>query len=130
MSQALAVWWDASVVGTLRLEASGRMTFRYSDEWLAGADKPSLSVSLPKRPQPFRQRECRPFFAGLLPEEGQRLAVARRLGISAANDFGLLEAIGGDVAGAISLWPEGQSPPVAAGESVRTKPLDEKELAI
>lgn len=79
----------------------------------------AISFSLPKRPEPFKQRQCRPFFAGLLPEESQRVAVAGVLGISKRNDFAFLEALGGDVAGALSLWPEGETPPVfdPAGEA-------------
>jgi serine/threonine-protein kinase HipA len=47
-----------------------------------------------------------------LPEESQRDVIAAALGISKGNDFAFLEALGGDVAGALSLWPEGQAPPV------------------
>lgn len=108
MIRALAVWWDGAIVGTLRLDPHGDMTFRYAQEWL-DASRPSLSISLPKRVEPFKRRETRAFFAGLLPEEAQRRAVARALGISQGNDFRLLDALGGDVAGALSLWPEGQT---------------------
>jgi serine/threonine-protein kinase HipA len=72
---------------------------------------PPLSVSLPKRDAAFRKRDCRPFFAGLLPEEGQREAVAKVLGVSSANDFSLLDRLGGEVAGAIELLPGGMQPP-------------------
>ncbi len=47
-----------------------------------------------------------------LPEESQRNVIAGALGISKRNDFAFLEALGGDVAGALSLWPEGEAPPV------------------
>ena len=40
------------------------------------------------------------FFVNLLPEGRVREAVARQLGLSATNDFGLLEAVGGECAGA------------------------------
>ena len=32
---------------------------------------------MPKRTEPYTRRECRPFFGGLLPEEGQRKAALR-----------------------------------------------------
>jgi serine/threonine-protein kinase HipA len=114
VTRALAVWWDGVIVGTLRLDSHGDMTFRYAEEWLDAASRPALSISLPKRAEPFKRRATRAFFAGLLPEEAQRRAVASALGISRGNDFRLLEALGGDVAGALSLWPEGQAPPVAS----------------
>lgn len=128
MSRALSVWWDGAVVGTLRVDRHGTMRFAYAPEWLADSSRQPLSMSLPKRSKPFNQRECRPFFAGLLPEEAQLEAVARALGISERNDFGLLEALGGDVAGALSLWPEGDTPPTADAAGNATA-LDDGTLA-
>ena len=104
------------------------MAFQYGEEWLADSSQPPLSMSLPKKREPFKRRACRPFFAGLLPEESQREAVARKLGVSKANDFKLLEALGGDVAGALSLWPEGELPP-APDASAQPKPFDDQHLA-
>ncbi len=88
------------------------MQFTYAEEWLARDDSPALSCSLPKRREPFRRRLCRPFFEGLLPEGAQRDAVARVLGVSPDNEFGLLERLGGEVAGALTLWPKGETPPL------------------
>ena len=110
MTKALSVWWGNSVVGTLSLNRHGEMRFTYSDAWLANATNSALSVSLPKRPESFGRRECRPFFEGLLPEAAQRDAVAKALGISSGNEFKLLDALGGDVAGALTFWPEGTTP--------------------
>ncbi|MPZ19803.1 MAG: type II toxin-antitoxin system HipA family toxin [Luteitalea sp.] len=109
----LSVWWEGAVVGTLQVNQHGEMRFAYAADWLADSSRPAISFSLPKRPEPFKQRQCRPFFAGLLPEESQRDVIAGALGISKRNDFAFLEALGGDVAGALSLWPEGDTPPVA-----------------
>lgn len=85
-------------------------------------------MSLPRKAEAFTRRECRPFFGGLLPEEGQLEAVARTLGISKGNDFKLLEALGGDVAGALTLWPEGERPP-APGATAQPHPLDDERVA-
>lgn len=46
------------------------------------------------RQERFKRSECRPFFAGLLPEELQRHLIARSLGVSENNDFVLLDKIG------------------------------------
>jgi len=127
MTRALSVWWDGAIVGTLRVDPHGEMSFVYAAEWLADASRPAVSFSLPKMEEPFNRRECRPFFAGLLPEEAQRDAVAGALGLSARNDFGLLEALGGDVAGALTLWPEGDTPPVA-NPSAEPRALEDDEL--
>ena len=110
--RTLSVWWDRVVVGTLQVNQHGQMRFTYAADWLADTSRPAISFSLPKQEQPFTQRQCRPFFAGLLPEEAQRDVIAGALGISRGNDFAFLEALGGDVAGALSLWPAGEVPPV------------------
>lgn len=111
MTRTLSVWWGRAIAGTLKVNAHGEMRFAYWPEWLADPARPAISFSLPKRAEPYKQRQCRPFFAGLLPEESQRDAVAGALGISKRNDFAFLEALGGDVAGALSLWPDGEVPP-------------------
>jgi serine/threonine-protein kinase HipA len=127
MKRALSVWWNDAIVGTLRLDADGGMVFEYQTDWLAEPSRPALSLSLPKRSGLFKRRACRPFFAGLLPEEGQLDAIARKLGVSKTNDFGLLEALGGDVAGALTLWPQGEEPP--APDASEPKPFDDNEVA-
>ena len=127
MTRALDVWWEGRIAGQLTQDPHGALGFVYRPEWLRDADAPALSVSLPKREEPFSRRECRPFFGGLLPEESQRRAVARVLGVSPANDFALLDRLGGDVAGALQLLPPGEEPRVpAAGE--QPVPLDEAGL--
>lgn len=127
MKAALSVWWDRRIAGALRLDKHGDMSFAYDPVWLADDRAPALSASLPKRTESFNRRACRPFFGGLLPEEAQRAAAARALGVSQGNDFALLRALGGDVAGALTLWPEGETPP-APSDHVAPEPLDEHAL--
>ncbi len=127
MTKSLTVWWDGAVVGSLQIDEHGDLAFIYDTRWLADLSKPAISISLPKRPEPFTRRETRPFFAGLLPEEGQREAVARALGVSKDNDFRLLEQLGGDVAGALTLCPEGELPPAPAGLTT-AEPLEDARL--
>lgn len=75
----------------------------------------------------FNRRECRPFFAGLLPEEIQRKLIAQSFGVSERNDFSLLDKIGGECAGAVSLMPPGQRPDASRWTS---QPLTREELAL
>lgn len=110
MKRTLDVWWDSNIVGHLTQDEHGELGFLYAPAWLADAKSPPLSSSLPKRAKAFRRKEYRPFFAGLLPEESQREVVAQVLGVSRANDFSLLDRLGGDVAGAIELLPPGRKP--------------------
>lgn len=127
MIKSLSVWWDGARVGALQIDEHGDLAFTYATDWLADPERLAVSISLPKRAEPFGRRETRPFFAGLLPEEGQREAAARALGVSKANDFRLLEKLGGDVAGALTLWPEGEPPPAPQGLTA-SEPLNDESL--
>jgi serine/threonine-protein kinase HipA len=127
VTRSLSVWWDGALVGALRIDEHGDLGFAYDRTWLDDPARPPISQSLPKREEPFNRRETRPFFAGLLPEEAPRETVAKNLGISERNDFRLLEALGGDVAGALTLWPEGEAPPAQPGHFAN-HPLTDAEL--
>lgn len=125
-ARVLNVWWDGRIVGQFTQDRHGDIGFAYTEAWLEDENALPLSASLPKRPERFSRRECRPFFGGLLPEESQRLVAAQALGVSPANDFALLDRLGGDVAGALQLLPEDQEP-IAAGPITdqHQAPLDE-----
>ncbi len=130
MTRALTVWWEGTVVGSLTTDRHDAMRFAYDADWLADPAAPALSVSLPRRPEPFPPRQCRPFFEGLLPEGAQRDAVAAALGVSRANEFRLLERLGGEVAGALALWPAGETPPRFAAAGPVSAPADDELAAL
>ncbi|MGU9982562.1 type II toxin-antitoxin system HipA family toxin [Phreatobacter sp. HK31-P] len=127
MTRTLDIWWDGRLVGQLTQDRHGELGFAYAPDWLDDEAAQPLSASLPKRAEPFTRRECRPFFGGLLPEEGQRDAAAQALGVSRANDFALLDRLGGDVAGALQLLPPGEEPATLAPDQ-RPTPLDDAGL--
>jgi serine/threonine-protein kinase HipA len=122
----LVVHLNSEPVGDLEQDDSGLLEFRYHSEWLGRADATPLSRSLPLQADTFRGKHARAFFAGILPEEGPRQRIAAILGISERNDFAMLERIGGECAGAVSLLPEGLAPP-SAGDA-RLRELSEEEL--
>jgi len=84
----------------------GVLSFQYDKDYLASKAPLPLSRHLPLQSKSFEDRATRAFFANLLPEGGIRTQVARQVGVSPDNIFGLLEAIGGDCAGALSLVTE------------------------
>ena len=127
MSRVLDIWWDGRLVGRLMQPRPAALEFAYADDWLRDERAPVLSASLPKRAERYSRRECRPFFAGLLPEEVQRDRVARALGVSPLNDFVLLDRLGGDVAGALQLLPPGE-PPAEPDSDHSPQPLDDAAL--
>jgi serine/threonine-protein kinase HipA len=91
-------------VGDLAL-VEGRLQFSYSADWLQQSDAVPLSCSLPFQVEVFNDLQARPFFAGLLPEGKLRQLIARQFQVSKQNDFALLDHIGGECAGAVSLLP-------------------------
>ena len=127
MARILHVWLRDRLVGELQQDDSGQLRFRYAEEWLAAPDAVPLSVSLPLRDEGFSQKLARPFFAGLLPEETNRTLIAKSFGISKNNDFALLDRIGGECAGAVSLMPEGVPP--SGAEPGAYEAIDEARLA-
>ncbi len=66
---------------------------------------------MPLRKERFKRKECRGFFAGILPEDSKREIIAGNLGISARNDYAMLERIGGECAGAVTFLAHGQPLP-------------------
>ncbi len=116
MKGVLDVYLGRRLAGRLTPDEHGLTTFAYDAEWLAAPDAVPLSHSMPLHSGVFGRNECRAFFAGVLPESGKRSLVARNLGVSANNDYALLERIGGDCAGAVTFIESGKPLPPEKGE--------------
>lgn len=123
MADALDVYLNAQLTGRLR-EEKGRLLFAYDKAWLESGRFIPLSVTMPRQAEEFPDEVARVFFDNLLPEGDIRSAVAKLRRVSERNTFGLLEEIGGDCAGAISLWPEGHKPAPREGYA----PLSDSRL--
>jgi len=113
-----------TLVGALERTDQGRLRFSYMPGTPENLEPP-LSLSLRVRAEPYEDGECRGYFSGLLPEGGFLRAVARAFGVSASNAFSVLDAIGGECAGAVSLSPAGTGRPPTPGGP---RWLDEREL--
>ena len=96
MAKTLDVYLHRELVGHLIQNDGGQMVFDYAENWLHLPDATPLSHSLPLRQKRFTRKECRGYFAGVLPEESKREIIARNLGISERNDYAMLERIGGE----------------------------------
>src|SRR5471030_789417 len=111
MDRILDVYLHNDLAGHLIQDPRGQMVFEYVETWLNKPGATALSQSLPLRQKRFNRNECRGFFAGILPEQSKREIIARNLGISARNDYAMLEQIGGECAGAVTFVPAGQPLP-------------------
>jgi serine/threonine-protein kinase HipA len=126
MARTLDVYLHQHLVGQLIQDEHGQMVFDYAENWLNQPGAIALSHSLPLEKKRFSRDECRGFFGGILPEENQRKLIAKNLGISAKNDFAMLEQIGGECAGAVTFVPMGEGLPES---NYRYRALTGKELA-
>lgn len=115
MARTLDIYLEHALIGHLIQDDGGQIVFDYAPSWREKSAAFPISCSLPLRSERFTQRECKGFFGGILPEEGNRKLVARILAISENNDFALLERIGGECAGALTFVPQGNTPPTPDG---------------
>lgn len=125
MSRTLNIYLHDTFAGQMIQSDSGKLSFSYKEDYVEKKHAP-LSLSLPLRNETFEDDVVRAFFSGLLPDDIVRHRLARYLGVSEKNPFSLLEVIGGECAGALSLYPEGQTPPTPSEEDVEI--LDDKKL--
>ena len=123
MPDQLAVDLHGTTLGRLRRGAANRLLLTFTDEafdrWHAGSRV--LSVALPIQ---RGEHDATPFFAGLLPDNAatqERIGV--NYGIDGGDRYALLEAIGRDCAGAVTV----RGPAPDAGIP-RLQPISASEL--
>ena len=105
MTDILSVYYHGSIIGTLSINKGRRYVFSYMDEWLQKEDAIPISISLPLTPGEFDEDKSMSFFSNLLPESTIRDKLAKKYKLSEDDSYGLLEIIGGECAGAISILP-------------------------
>lgn len=101
--QTLEVYFQTMPVGMLQVNKAQQLSFQYQQDYLANPSAMPISLALPLQSAPFQHETTRAFFANLLPEGQVRARLSRILGINSTNDFGLLAALGSEMAGALSL---------------------------
>ena len=108
--------------GRLVQKANGNLQFRYDP----GYSGPPISHAMPVQAEAHPHKLCQAVFGGLLLEGDGRDTLAKTLGVSANNDFGLLEEVGRDVAGAVAvLEPDEIVPTTPAVRRVDADELDQ-----
>lgn len=109
MTSQLVVMFSNNPVGQIVLDEKRRWIFQYDSAWLKNSDAFPISIQLPLQEAPFDPDYAKPFFANLLPEGAVRNLIAKKLQVSEGNVFELLKRLGGECAGALSLYPTPQS---------------------
>lgn len=118
----LSVFYEEHLVGAIDRARAG-LAFKYADEWLAAKGSFPISLTMPLRAQQYPADIATPWFANLLPEDRQLAEIGRLLGRSQGDVYGLLEEIGRETAGALSIGvPE-------PSEKAEYRELDDAALA-
>jgi serine/threonine-protein kinase HipA len=129
VADGLAVWLDSVRVADIHQER-GRVRLAYTEdafrEYELGV--PLLSLSLPLTRQRYPHGLVRSFLDGLLPEGDARQAIARDVGVSRDDTYGLIRALGRDCAGALVIQPDEESPPPRP-TTLTAEPLTDAEIA-
>jgi len=119
MSRKLDVFLHNRRVGVLEQFEDASLSFAYSDDYLADAAAMPVSVSMPLVADTYDNSIAKPFFSGLLPDESARQRLAKALGISDTNAFGMLEIIGGECAGALALYQQDKDTEIQSAGNLR-----------
>jgi serine/threonine-protein kinase HipA len=125
----LLVRQSGRVVGVLESTPDKGVVFQYNRDYLVDKDARPLSLSLPLRELPYSQAASMPFFAGLLPDGELRRRVADYLHLSETSTLKLLDALGGECAGTVSILREDGDDVASAGSTGEPRQDEYKELS-
>lgn len=130
----LNVFFGNKKAGSLESTENRGVIFVYDENYLNDKNSVPLSASLPLQREEFSQKQCIPFFSGLLPEEDSRKKIADYLHVSETSTLKLLEALGGECAGLISILSEDEDDSLSAETSYKLDSknyelLDDKRLS-
>jgi serine/threonine-protein kinase HipA len=95
--------------------AGDTQVFAFDEDYINDPERPTLSLSFKSRTGGLitsvqkARRRVPVFFSNVLPEGHLRDYLAAQAGVSPEREFFLLAALGGDLAGAVTVTPEGES---------------------
>lgn len=91
------------LVGYLFTTSDRGIVFKYDEKYVNDNGQP-LSLSLPLRYEEFSQRQCMPYFSGLLPEGSIKNRISEYLHISESSTIKFLQVLGGECSGTVSFY--------------------------
>jgi serine/threonine-protein kinase HipA len=123
---SLPVYFEQRLVGTIDVDKHGP-GFTYDAGWVKLRGAFPISTTMPLQSERIVPDVFLPWAANLLPESEQLRTLGQLLGMARSDVIGLLSAIGGDTAGALSIGQPGRT------SSVQWRPVgtpDELERVI
>lgn len=101
-----AIYRNGILAGILTEENRQHFIFKYDDTYFQDANKPAISLTLPKNQKEYRSEFLFPFFFNMLSEGANRKLQCTQLRIDEEDNFGLLLATAQfDTIGAITVKP-------------------------
>src|SRR4029450_2830808 len=114
---SLRVYFEQRLVGTIDVDKRGP-GFTYDSSWVGLRGAFPISITMPLQLARISSDIFLPWAANLLPESEQLHTLGQLLGMARSDVIGLLSAIGGDTAGALSIGQPGRT------ASVQWRPVD------
>lgn len=113
-ADALEVRLNDQKVGVITALGGDQSIFSFDDDYADDPDRPTLSLSFKGerggllRDHRPTQTRLMPFFSNLLPEGALRDYLAKRAGLKPMREYPLLEVLGPDLPGAVTVRPLGE----------------------
>jgi serine/threonine-protein kinase HipA len=104
----LPVYFEQRVIGTIDVDKNGP-SFSYDSDWVGLRGAFPISTTMPLKSERIASNTFLPWAANLLPESEQLQTLGQLLGMARGDVIGLLSAIGGDTAGALSFNQPGRT---------------------
>ncbi|MBI2271909.1 MAG: HipA N-terminal domain-containing protein [Bacteroidetes bacterium] len=104
--RAMEIYRNGTLAGILTEENRQHFVFRYDDTYFNDANKPAISLTLPKIQKEYSSEFLFPFFFNMLSEGVNRKLQCTQLRIDEEDNFGLLMATAQyDTIGAVTVKP-------------------------
>lgn len=104
--RAMEIYRNGTLAGTLTEENRQHFVFRYDENYFNDANKPAISLTLPKTQKEYSSKFLFPFFFNMLSEGVNRKLQSTQLRIDEEDNFGLLMATAQyDTIGAVTVKP-------------------------
>lgn len=91
--KTIDVYYGDVLAGQLSKMPDKTYEFAYNKSYLASRNNPAISLSFPKRAEPYRSAVLFPFFNNLLPEGANRRTLCRMHRVDEKDYFGMMEMI-------------------------------------
>lgn len=104
MMRQAEIYSNGILAGILTETDAGKYIFEYDRYFLSDNSRKAISLTLPKRKEPYISDTLFPFFSNMLSEGANKSLQCRALKLDEKDDLGLLLATGStDTIGAITV---------------------------